>query len=415
MSVRYDVLIVGGGHAGAQAAIALRQAGFAGTVAIVGDEPDPPYERPPLSKDYLAGARPFERLLIRPAAFWAERTVELLLGRTVVRLDPAAREVATAEGERIGYGSLIWAAGGKARRLGCAGGDLAGVHTIRCRTDVDRLRGDVRPGARAVVIGGGYIGLEGASVLTKLGLSVTVLEAQDRVLARVAGRTLSTFYAAEHRAHGVELLLGSAVEAIEGDRGRAAAVRLPGGRRLAADIVIVGIGIAPAVAPLAEAGADCPNGVRVDAYGRSSLPGVYAVGDCALHANAFPGGAWVRLESVQNANDMATAAAKHIAGLDAPYRAVPWFWSDQYECKLQTVGLSAGHDAEVVRGDPAVQSFSVIYTREGRVIALDCVNDTKSYAAGRALVQGGVAADPALLADTSVPLKSLLPARAEAA
>ncbi|MDT7933526.1 MAG: FAD-dependent oxidoreductase [Sphingomonadaceae bacterium] len=414
MSVRYDVLIAGGGHAGAQAAIALRQAGFAGTVAIVGDEADPPYERPPLSKDYLAGVRPFERLLIRPAGFWQERGVELLLGRTVVHVDPAQREVATAAGERIGYGALIWAAGGKARRLGCEGGDLAGVHTIRCRADVERLRGEVRPGVRAAVIGGGYIGLESASVLTTLSADVTVLEAQDRVLARVAGPVLSHFFLHEHRLHGVRLSCGVSVEAIEGEGGRAVAVRLAGGERLAADIVIVGIGIAPAVAPLVEAGADCPNGVRVDAYGRTSLAGIYAVGDCALHANAYAGGAWVRLESVQSANDMATAAAKHIAGLDAPYRAVPWFWSDQYDLKLQTVGLSAGHDAEVVRGDPAARSFSVVYMREGRVIALDCVNDTKSYAAGRALVHAGVAAHPALLADVGVPLKSLVPARGAA-
>lgn len=402
------VVIVGTGHAGAQCAIALRQSGFDGSVLLVGEEPDLPYERPPLTKDYLAGDKPFERILIRPPAFWAEREIALRPKTRVVSVDAAAKVVATATGERIGYGTLVWATGGHARRLSCGGRDLRGVHTIRTREDVDRLAGELPRIGRVVVVGGGYVGLEAAAVLRKLGKAVTLVEAQPRVLARVAGPTLSRFYAAEHRAVGVDVRLGEAVEAIEGDDGVVTAVRLMGGERIAADAVIVGIGIAPAVEPLLTAGAaGDAGGVDVDAHCRTSLPDVYAIGDCARHANDFAGGARVRIESVQNANDQAGVAAAAILGTPRPYRAVPWFWSNQYDLKLQTVGLSAGHDAEVVRGSPDARSFSVVYLRGGRVIALDCVNAVKDYVGGRKLVETGAAIDPARLADSAVPLKDL--------
>ncbi|UYY57923.1 NAD(P)/FAD-dependent oxidoreductase [Sphingomonas sp. S2-65] len=403
---RYDVLIVGAGHGGAQAAIALRQNGFTGTVALIGEEPELPYERPPLSKEYLAGEKPWERLLIRQPAFWEERNVAMLLGQTAVAVDPVARSVSTAAGETIGYGSLIWAAGGHARRLPCSGGDLIGVHTVRNRGDVDRLLGELPDVARVVVIGGGYIGLEAAAALTKLGRHVTLVEAQDRVLERVAGEPLSRFFEAEHRAHGVDLRLGTQVDCIEGVE-RVTGVRLADGDVLAADMVIVGIGIVPAVAPLLAAGAQGGNGVLIDGQCRTSLPGIFAVGDCALHANRFAEGAVIRLESVQNANDQASIAAKTILGIDAEYDAVPWFWSNQYELKLQTVGISAGHDTALVRGDPETRSFSVVYLRNGRVIALDCVNSIKDYVQGRKLVVDGATPDLAALADASRPLKEL--------
>ncbi|MDV3458724.1 FAD-dependent oxidoreductase [Sphingomonas sp. HF-S4] len=402
---RFDILIVGAGHAGAQAAIALRQGKFEGTIGLLGDEPELPYERPPLSKEYLAGDKPFERLLIRNAAFWEERDVTLLPGRSVVQVDPVAHRVAT-ESEMIGYGALVWATGGKPRRLACAGGDLAGVHSVRTRADVDAMIAEL-PGVRRVaVIGGGYIGLEAAAVLTKLGREVVVLEAQGRVLARVAGEPLSRFFEDEHRSHGVEIRLGVSVEAIEGDT-RVTGVRLASGEVVQAEMAIVGIGIAPAVAPLLDAGAAGGNGVLVDAQCRTSLPDIFAVGDCALHANRFADDRCIRLESVQNANDQATVAAKTILGADAAYDAVPWFWSNQYDLKLQTVGISDGHDASVLRGDPASRSFSLVYLRAGRVIALDCVNATRDYVQGRKLVIEGAAVDPARLADAAVPLKEL--------
>ena len=379
----YDVLIVGAGHGGAQAAIALRQNGFAGTVALLGAEPDPPYERPPLSKDYLAGERAFERILIRQPAFWTERGIALLPGRTVTGIDAAGHRALCSDGSAFGYGKLIWAAGGVPRRL------PGEAHVIRSRADADRLLGALPDARRVAIVGGGYIGLEAAAVLNKLGKEVVVLEALDRVLARVAGEPLSRFYEAEHRARGVDIRLDS------------------GGEAVAADLTIVAIGIAPAVAPLLAAGAAGGNGVDVDEYCRTSLPDIYAVGDCAAHPNRFAGGARIRLESVQNAHDQATTAAREIARGPQPHDAIPWFWSNQYDLKLQTVGLSHGHDDLVVRGDPALRSFSIVYLREGRVVALDCVNAVKDYVQGRKLIEGGQALDKARLADASVPLKEL--------
>jgi 3-phenylpropionate/trans-cinnamate dioxygenase ferredoxin reductase subunit len=408
LSQLFDILIVGAGHGGAQAAIALRQRGFAGTLAIVGEEPELPYERPPLSKDYLAGDKPFERIMIRPAAYWAEREVAMLTGMRVNAVDAAAHRVTLSGGETIDYGKLIWATGGHPRRLTLSGHDLVGVHGVRSREDVDRMVGELATTTEVVVIGGGYIGLEAAAVLTKLGKHVTVLEALDRVLARVAGEPLSRFYEAEHRAHGVDVRLGCSVECIEETDGRATGVRLATGEVLPAQMVIVGIGIIPAVEPLIAAGAAGGNGVAVDEHCRTSLADIYAIGDCAAHSNAFADGATIRLESVQNANDQATLVAKAITGEPEAYKAVPWFWSNQYDLRLQTVGLSIGHDDAVVRGDIASRSFSIVYLRQGRVIALDCVNAVKDYVQGRALVVAGAKVDPERLADASVPLKELL-------
>lgn len=404
------MVIVGAGHGGAQAAIALRQQSFAGSILVIGDEPDLPYERPPLSKDYLSGDKPFERLLIRPAAFWTERSIEFRLGTRVTAIDPDAHRLTTDAGDAVGYGQLIWAGGGAPRRLGCTGADAQGVHYVRTRADVDRMIADMPQVARVAVVGGGYIGLEAAAVLTKLGKQVTVIEALDRVLARVAGEPLSRFFEAEHRAHGVDVRLGAMVAGIETADGHAIGVRLADGAVIPCEMVVVGIGIIPAVAPLIAAGARGGNGVDVDGQCRTSLADVFAIGDCAAHHNRFADGAMIRLESVQNANDQATIVAKAIMGGDGEYDAVPWFWSNQYDLKLQTVGLSGGHDQLVVRGDPATRSFSVVYLRGGRVVALDCVNMVKDYVAGRALVAGGASPDIALLADPGTPLKGLIDA-----
>lgn len=406
----YDVLIVGAGHAGANAAIALRQGGFTGSIGLLGDEPEAPYERPPLSKDYLAGDKTFDRLLIRPLLFWTEQQVDLLLGCRALSVDALRHRVHTAKGAAIAYGKLIWATGGAPRSLVCDGHDLAGIHAIRTRVDVDRLLGELPAAQRIVVIGAGYIGLEAAAVLTKLGKHVTVLEMQDRVLARVAAEALSRFYEAEHRAHGVDLHLSTGVSCLEGSAGRVTGVRLRDDSVLPADLVIVGIGVIPAVEPLLAAGAAGGNGVDVDAFCRTSLPDVYAVGDCAAHHSAFAASARVRIESVQNAKDQAITAAKSIMGMDIPYQAVPWFWSNQYDLRLQTVGLLTGHDDVVLRGDPAERSFSLVYLRDSRVIALDCVNKVPDYVQGKALITSYLKFDRAALADNSRPLKSLLPA-----
>jgi 3-phenylpropionate/trans-cinnamate dioxygenase ferredoxin reductase subunit len=406
--LHFDALIIGAGHAGAHAAASLRQLAFAGSIALLSEEPDLPYERPPLSKDYLAGERAFDAMLLRPVQYWASKEITLLLDRRAISVDPERHSVATAGGEDISYGTLIWAAGGHARRLSCSGHHLAGVHTVRTRADTDRMRAELAGVRHVVVIGGGYIGLEAAAVLTKFGKSVTIVEMQDRVLARVAGIDLSRFYEAEHRGHGVEILLHRAVECIEERAGQAAGVRLADGVVLPADMVVVGIGIVPAVQPLLAAGADGGNGVTVDAFCRTSLPDVYAIGDCAAHINRYADGARVRLESVQNAADQAMVAAKSIMGAPVAYDSVPWFWSNQYDLRLQTIGLSMGHDATVLRGDPASKSFSLVYLREGRVIALDCVNAARDYVQGKALVLNGARTDPAILADSGTPLKKSL-------
>ncbi|MGJ8535775.1 MAG: NAD(P)/FAD-dependent oxidoreductase [Parasphingopyxis sp.] len=408
MSKKVDIAIVGAGHGGAQAAIMLRQQKFEGSVALIGDEPEYPYERPPLSKDYFAGEKPFDRIMIRPEKFWEERDIGMMLGRRVVKVDAEAHQLTFEDGDTLVYGTLIWATGGAPRHLPCPGNDLAGVHAVRTRADVDAMMAKLGTIERVAIVGGGYIGLEAAAVLTKLGKKVVLLEALDRVLARVAGEELSHFYEAEHRAHGVDLRTGVSVTRITGEDGRATGVELADGEIIAADMVIVGIGIVAAVEPLLEAGAEGGNGVLVDEYCRTTLLDIYAIGDCAAHANSYADGATIRLESVQNANDQATTATKAILGNPAPYDAIPWFWSNQYDLKLQTVGLSTGYDATVIRGNPADRSFSIAYLKQGRVIALDCVNATKDYVQGRKLIISRISPDLANLADTAVPLKELL-------
>jgi len=399
----YDCLIVGSGHGGVQAAVSLRQHGFSGSIGLVSDDRDLPYERPPLSKDYLAGTKPFERILIRPPEFWAIRNIDLLLGNEVTRLDATEKRVFCANGAAFGYGHLIWAAGGRPRKMTCAGHELRGIHSMRNRADVDGIIDDLESVQRVVVIGGGYIGLEAAAVLTKLGKAVVVLEAMDRVLARVAAEPLSRFYEKEHRDHGVDVRLGTGIESFVGQDGRLVGVRLTDGETLAADMAIVGIGILPCVEPLLAAGAVGRNGVDIDDHCRTSLANVFAIGDCARMVS----GHGLRIESVQNASDQATAVTKTLCGEPVPYSAVPWFWSNQYVLRLQTIGLSSGYDQTVVRGDPNGRKFSVVYLREGVVIALDCVNAVKDYVEGRALVEGKARIAADTLADTGVTLKSM--------
>ena len=408
MDPKFDVVIVGAGHGGAQAAIALRQRKFGGTIALVGAEPDLPYERPPLSKEYLSGEKERGRLLIRPASFWDERGVQMILGRRVETVDPSASHVAFANGDTLVYSHLVWAAGGTPRRLTCEGSDLRGVHTVRDRADVDRMLAELQEVEQVIVIGGGYIGLEVAATLTKLGRKVILLEALDRILARVAGEPISHFYQSEHRSHGVDVRTGITVDCIVREGNAVAGVRLASGKTIPAQMVVVGIGIIPAVEPLLAAGAEGGNGVNVDEYCQTTLPNIYAIGDCAAYESRFAGGARIRVESVQNANDQAVTVAKAISGMAEPYDAIPWFWSNQFDLKLQTVGLSTDHDSLVVRGDPATRSFSVVYLKQGRVVALDCVNAMKDYVQGRKLVLEGIVPDEARLADASQPLKDLI-------
>ncbi|QYN33548.1 FAD-dependent oxidoreductase [Pseudonocardia sp. DSM 110487] len=402
----FDCLIVGAGHAGAETAIALRQAGYAGSIGILGDEPVPPYERPAMSKEYLAGKKDFDQLLLRPPEFWSEHDVTLRFRRRVITVDAEKHAVTCHDGTTVGYGVLVWAAGGNPRTLDCPGHDLAGIHTIRNKADCDRLMNVLPHSRRIAVIGGGYVGLEAAAVLSELGKEVTVVETLDRVLARVAAEPVSRFYEAEHRAHGVALHTGTGVTELLGQAGAITGVRLTDDTLITADQVIIGIGIQPAIQPLLHAGAEAAPraaGVLVDDLCRTTLPDVYCIGDCAI----IRGGPGVRIESRHNACEQARTAGKAISGHPEPLRLVPWFWSNQYGLRLQTVGLSLGHDHTVLRGNPGKRSFSLIYLRDGAVIALDCINATRDYVQGRKLVETGARIDPALLADDRTPLKKI--------
>lgn len=408
-STRFEVVIVGAGHAGSQAALALRKAKFTGSILLLGDEPELPYERPPLSKEYLSGNTNFERILVHPAQGWRDREIEVRTGRRVVAVDANRHIVRIDDGSTVAYGRLVWAAGGHARRLSCSGADLDGVHVVRNRDDVDRIRAEIDTTDRVAVIGGGYIGLEAAAVLTKLGKKVTVIEARDRVLARVAGEPLSRFYENEHRGHGVDIRLGATVERLVGQDGRVHMVTMTDGETLTCDMVIVGIGIEPAVEPLLAAGASGSTsvGIEVDERCQATLPDVFAIGDCAAHHSRYSSTGQIRIESVQNAHDQALVVAEILTGSESKHDAPPWFWSNQYDLRLQTVGLSDGHDCHVVRGNPETRRFSVIYLREDRVVALDCVNSVRDFVQGKRLVQVGLHADPAQLADPAFSLKLL--------
>ncbi len=405
-----DIVIVGTGHGGAQAAIALRQQGHDDTIMMIGRDNAPPYERPPLSKEYLAGDKAFERIMIRPEKFWADKGIELRLGSGVAEIDWMKHEVTLSDGSVIGYRKLIWSGGGDPRRLPSPGANRKNVFYVRDKRDADAMMAALEAGAKkAVVIGGGYIGLEAAAVLRKLGCDVTLLEAQDRLLARVAGTDLSQFYADEHRRQGVDVRLEQGVSEVLGEEHTATGVKLDNGEVLDCDLIVVGIGIVPAVGPLIAAGAAGSNGVDVDVFCRTTLDNIFAIGDCAAHANDYANQRVIRLESVQNAHDMANTVAKAIMGEKEPYHALPWFWSNQYDLKLQTAGLNLDYDETVLRGDPETRKFTVIYLKEGRPIAFDCVNTMKDYVQGRKMLERGVdKIDPALLADIDLQLKELM-------
>ena len=403
---RADIVIVGSGHGGAQAAIALRQQGHEDTILMLSRDRTPPYERPPLSKEYLAGDKPLDRILIRPPSFWEDKGVAVELGVNVSEVDAMAREVVLGDGRRIGYRKLIWAGGGDPRRLSCPGSDLAGIHSVRHRMDVDAIRADLEIGARrAVVIGGGYIGLEAAAVARKLGLEVTLIEMADRILQRVAAKETADIMRGVHQAHGVSIREKTGLVRLVGMDGRVAAAELYDGSTLDVDFVIVGIGVTPNDRLARESGLDVGNGIVVDDHTRTSDSAIHAVGDCAL----LPWrGQHVRLESVQNAVDQAEAAAAVLTGAATAYDPKPWFWSDQYDAKLQIAGFNLGYDETMLRQGAREGSWSVWYFRDGRFVAVDAVNDAKAYVAGKKLLDTGAEPDRAILADASADLKLLL-------
>lgn len=406
-STNERAVIVGGGHAAGQLCASLRGGGWQGGITVIGEEPAPPYQRPPLSKAYLAGEMDEERLYVRPRSFYDEAGVELRLGERAEGIDLANARVATSAGS-VAYDRLILATGTRPRRLSCDGAELSGIGYVRTFADVDALRADFQDARRLVVVGAGYIGLEVAAVARQRGLDVTVIEAQPRVLARVTGAEVSAYYEALHRDRGVDLRLGTGVAGFEGQGGRVTGVILSDGTSLPADLVVVGIGVLPNQEIAGEAGIACANGIVVDRHCRTSAEGVLAVGDVTEHPSVY--GRTIRLESVHNALEQAKTAAASVCGKPAPYAQVPWFWSDQYAVKLQTVGLLESHDEVVVRGhpDPAegAPGFAVFYLQGGRLLASDAVGDPASFMASKKLA--GREVDAAALADPSTPLRSLI-------
>lgn len=405
------VVIVGAGQAGFQVAASLRADGESGPIQLIGSESHPPYQRPPLSKAMLLGKMERERLLFRQPAFYAAQAIELRLDTTVTRIDRAQRTIETADGASLPYGTLVLATGTRVRPLPLPGTDLDGVMYLRTLGDSDQLALRIARARQVAVIGGGFIGLEVAAAARMLGKPVTVLEAADRLMGRVVAPVISAFYADQHRQRGVDLILGARIAALAGEAGRVSRIVMQDGSMHSADLVVIGIGVLPNVELAEDAGLPCTNGIEVDAFGRTEDPLIFAAGECASHPSRFAGGR-IRLESVQNAVDQAKAVAAAIRGRPVPYDEVPWFWSDQYELKLQMVGISAGHDAQAIRGEPAAGRFSVFYFRQGQLLAIDSVNRPSDHMAGRKLLQAGMSMTPAQAADESFELKSALSAAA---
>jgi 3-phenylpropionate/trans-cinnamate dioxygenase ferredoxin reductase subunit len=404
---RDRIVVVGAGHAAGQLVASLRGEGFAGDITLIGEEPVHPYQRPPLSKQYLAGELSGDRLLFRPADFYRKNAVQIRLGCRAIGIDRDARTVTLEGGERIGYSGLALATGARVRPLPVEGHDLAGVFYLRTIDDVNRIRARLETARAVVIIGGGFIGLEVAAVMAKLGKRVTVLEMQDRLMPRVVSPTVSEFYREAHARHGVRVVTGAQVSALAGTNGEVRAVACAGGEECAADLVVIGIGVIPNTVLAQSAGLACDNGIVVDEFASTSDPRVVAAGDCTNHPSAWAGRR-LRLESVQNALDQSKIAAATLCDKRRPYREVPWFWSDQYDLKLQMVGLSQGFDREIVRGAIGEGRFSVFYFRGERLLAVDSISRPADHMVSRRLLGAGVAVTPEQAGDPDFELKSLL-------
>lgn len=399
------VVIAGAGHAAGQAAASLRHKKFAGEIVLIGEEPFFPYQRPPLSKKFLAGEFPAERLYVKPESFYSDANIDVRLTTCVESVNRKDKSVHLSSGDTLEYDKLILATGADVRRLSLPGAELAGVHYLRNIQDVTRMHGDMAPGRRLVVVGAGYIGLEVAAVACQLGLQVSVIEMEDRVMSRVVSPQVSEFYQKEHRRHGVTLLLSTGISGFSGD-GRVDAVDLSNQDQLPADLVLIGIGIEPSVRLAKQAGLEVSNGIVVDERCRTADADVYAIGDCTFHPNSLLGRS-VRLESVHNALEQAKTAAANICGEDLVYSQVPWFWSDQYDLKLQIAGLSQGYDQTILRGNPDDRSFSCLYLRNGVLVAVDAINSPRDFMQAKPLIAAHAVIDAAVITNTEIALKDV--------
>lgn len=399
-----EIVVVGAGQAGAALVARLRGAGFDGGITLIGEEPVPPYQRPPLSKAYLLGDMPLERLFLRPESYYAEQDIRLLTDSRVSAIDPAAKTVAFDSGS-IGYDQLALTTGSVPRMLPeSAGGLLGGVYPVRTLADVDAMAPKLTKGASTLVVGGGYIGLEAAAAAAKRGLDVTVVEVADRILQRVAARETSSYIRKLHRAHGVDIRERIGIQRLVGNTSVEFA-ELSDGSRIRADFVVIGVGIIPNTELAAAAGLEIDNGIKTDALGRTSVPGIWAAGDCT----SFPyRGDRIRLESVQNAIDQAETVAVNMLGHETPYDPTPWFWSDQYDLKLQIAGLNTGHTEIVSRISDDGSRASFWYFGKSRLLAVDAMNDPISYMVGRRLIEAGKTPNRETISDPKSNLKALL-------
>ena len=403
------VVIAGGGQAGFQTASSLRSEGYDGPITLISGEPCAPYQRPPLSKAFMLGKQDRERVLLRPEAYYAAHRIELLTGETVRAIDPPTHRVTLASGSELVYDALVLAVGARNRALPVPGAGLDGVCYLRTLPEAIELKQRIEKAERLVVIGGGFIGLEIAASARTLGKPVTIVEALPRLMARSVAPVVSEFIRQAHLAHGVDILLKTPVDGLRGGAGRVEEVLLGGGRLLAADLVVVGIGVLPNLSLAESAGLATANGICVNEFLQTDDPRIYAIGDCAEHPSAYAKhpGARVRLESVQNAVDQGLSVARAIAGRRAAYRATPWFWSDQFDLRLQMAGLQSGHDTEVVRGAMEQGKFSVFYFRRGKLCAVDSINRVADHQAARKLIGIGSVLTPEQACDESLDLKSL--------
>jgi 3-phenylpropionate/trans-cinnamate dioxygenase ferredoxin reductase component len=411
-SMLRQLVIVGAGQAAAQAVETLRRRGYEGSISLIGEEPVEPYQRPPLSKAFLAGSLEHERLLIRPRQFYADHRIDLHLGRRIVSLDRGAQHVQLDDGARLAYDALLLATGGVPRTLPVPGSDLEGVYALRTLADAQHLRRELQPGVRLVVVGGGYIGLEVAAASRKLGVDVTVLEMADRVMSRVVAPPVAAYFEAEHARQGVQVRCNARVRALAAagpGAKRVGSVLCDDGTRFPADLVLVAVGIAAAEDLAATAGLHCANGIVVDEHCRTSDPQIYAAGDCTNHPSLHYGRR-VRLESVDNAFEQGTSAALNLLGIATVHDRVPWFWSDQFDLKLVIVGLAHEYEATVLRGDPEARSFSLCYLRGTELVAIDTINRAKDQIAARKLIASRVHVDPQRLADPGISLKDCVAA-----
>lgn len=399
------VVIAGAGHASGQVVASLRQHKFDGEIVLVGDEPYLPYQRPPLSKKFLAGELPAERLYVKPESFYDDPAITLQLGTSIAAIDREAKCLKIEDGEDITYDKLVISTGSRARQLPIEGADLKRVHYLRTIADVDGIRDDMEAGRKLVIIGAGYIGLEVAAVAQQAGLNVTVVEMADRVMSRVVSPEISDFYQIEHTNQGVRFRLSTGISSLNGKK-RVKSVTTTEGEKIPADLVVIGVGILPNTELANAAGLDVDNGIVVDDHCLTSDSDIYAAGDCTSHPSAIYDRR-LRLESVHNAVEQARTAAANICGQDVAYAQVPWFWSDQYDLKLQIAGLSEGYDDVVIRGNPAERSFSCLYLRDGRLIAVDAINAPRDFVQSKQLIADHAKMAAERLADPETPLKDL--------